>query len=61
MAANDGGRDGYIAIRSPMLMIVRYRKELRYALAVFKSAVSKPSLKRSYIDCRRLRASAIRP
>jgi hypothetical protein len=36
-------------------------QELRNAFAVFKSAVSKPSLKRSYTDCRRLRASAIRP
>ena len=36
---------------------MRYCKEPRYAFAVFKSAVSKPSVKRSYNDCRRLRAS----
>jgi hypothetical protein len=28
----------------------RHCQELRYAFAVFKSAVSKPSLKRSYTD-----------
>jgi hypothetical protein len=39
----------------------RYCNESRYALAVFKSAVSKPSLKRSYTDCRRRRASTILP
>jgi len=41
--------------------IYRETQESRYALAVFKSAVSKPSLKRSYTDCRWLRASAMRP
>jgi hypothetical protein len=41
--------------------IERHCQELRYAFAVFKSAVSRPSLKRSYTDCRRLRASASRP
>ncbi len=41
--------------------IYRETQESRYAFAVFKSAVSKPSLKRSYTGCRRLRASAIRP
>src|ERR1700730_16125 len=39
----------------------RETQESRYAFAIFKSAVSKPSLKRSYTGCRRLRASAIRP
>ena len=38
-----------------------HRNESRYAFAVFKSVVSKPSLKRSYTDCKRLRASAVRP
>jgi hypothetical protein len=38
-----------------------YCQELRYAFAVFKSAVLKPSLKRSYTDCRRPRALAVRP
>jgi hypothetical protein len=47
------------ALRSRTRM--RYCQELRCAFAVFKSVVSKPSLKRSYTDCRRLRASAIRP
>jgi hypothetical protein len=41
--------------------IYRETQESRYAFAAFKSAVSKPSLKRSYTDCRRLRASVIRP
>jgi hypothetical protein len=46
---------------SPSRNRMRYCQELRYAFAVFRSAVSKPSLKRSYTDCRRLRASAMRP
>src|SRR6202035_5957884 len=41
--------------------IYRENQESRYAFPIFKSAVSKPSLKRSYTGCRRLRASAIRP
>jgi hypothetical protein len=41
--------------------IYRETQESRYAFAIFKSAVSKPSLKRSYTGCRRLRASAARP
>ena len=39
----------------------RHCQELRNAFAVFRSAVSKPSLKRSYTDCRRVSALAIRP
>jgi hypothetical protein len=40
---------------------VRYCIESSCAFAVFRSEVSKPSLKRSYTDCSRLRASVIRP
>jgi hypothetical protein len=64
MLAKVAGKDTRTAVAALIkqwIDRVRYCIESRCAFAVFRSAVSKPSLKRSYTDCSRLRASAARP